>query len=137
MNEPHNLEAEKTVIVTILRRPSWLRSQEVCKLEADDFYSPAHSEMFSCFKELDQEDLPISFSSLQTLLNERGSFSFVGGRDSIADLRSGVVELGEDSPVIAAKTVKTKSLLRRLIWLCQQIVESKLPPAKAGGFSQD
>jgi len=117
---PHNDEAEKSVLgAVLLDKEVFFLVSEI--LEADDFYSHAHREIFQGMVDLHQRDEPIDAVTLSDSLIRRKSLEAVGGRGYIA-LLSNVVPTTANA-VQYAKIVREKSVLRRLIQVASDIVE--------------
>lgn len=118
---PHSLEAEQAVLGGILiSNEEW---DEVAQLvRAEDFYSYAHRLIFEQMVELNRSQQPIDLITLDQALKNKGILQDVGGFAYLA-------ELSKNTPSVAniltyAKIVGEKSLLRKLISVGNQIVES-------------
>ena len=82
-------------------------------LKPQDFYMPAHSEIYDAVLDLFNEDQPIDVVTLTAQLEQRGSFEKIGGL-------SYLVEIANSVPTAAnyrnyAKIVAEKAVLRNLI----------------------
>ncbi|HLF70107.1 MAG TPA: replicative DNA helicase, partial [Actinomycetota bacterium] len=109
---PHNLEAEESVLgACLLSREAIAAALEV--LAADDFYKPAHVEIFNAILELYGRGEPIDGVTVTEELRRRGSLDNVGGRPYIFTLIESVPTPG--SAAYYAQIVEEHALLRRLI----------------------
>lgn len=90
-------------------------------ISEDDFYVPAHREVFRAMRSLMNANRPIDLVTLKLELLERGSLPDVGGEDYL-------VQLAEFVPSAAsgghyARIVQEKSMLRRLDEAGHEIVK--------------
>lgn len=117
---PQNLEAEQSILGGLMLEPnSW--DQVADEIGASDFYKPAHAKIFEVIKTLHATSQPIDIITVTNLLRDRRELEEIGNTAYIADLIN-------QTPTSAnittyAKIVKEKSLLRRLISACNEIVQ--------------
>ncbi len=117
---PHSDEAEKSVLGSILMdQDVFLEVSEIVK--AEDFYSPAHQEIYRAILDLVQQDSPIDLVTVCEALIRRKSLEGVGGRAYVALLSTQVPTTANAVPY--AKIVAEKAILRRLISAAGSIVE--------------
>jgi replicative DNA helicase len=117
---PYNLEAEESVLgACLLSREAMANVLEVVR--ADDFYKPAHTEMFNAMLELYGRGEPIDAVTLAEELRRRGTLEPLGGKSYIFTLVQTVPTAG--SAVHYAKIVEENALLRRLIDAAHNISE--------------
>ena len=117
---PHNLDAEAAVLGGILLHPGEVANRVSGLLQPEDFYSPAHQEIFSAILELDKVQWPIDITSLAEQLREWDKLTVVGGVEALVEL-SGRGDTAE-SVVVNARIVREKSTLRRLIRTSAELV---------------
>lgn len=118
---PHSLEAERAVIGCVLVRATSL--EEAPDLRVDDFFLPAHREIFEAIRALVSRLAPIDILGLADELKVRGM---------LARLEGGAQYLNEcvndcpttDSMAHYAKIVMERATLRRLIMTCGEIASS-------------
>ena len=115
---PNSVEAECSVLGAMLQ-DSGAVLQAAEHLRADDFYQPAHKEIFNAMMALHQERSPIDLITLDTELSRRGTLEGVGGTVYL-------VELMQRTPITSnvkayIVIVQEKSTLRKLIEACQEI----------------
>ena len=80
---PHNDEAEKSVLGAILMdKEVFFTVSDIVK--AEDFYAPAHQEIFRSMTDLYQQEAPIDIVTVSECLIRRKSLEAVGGRAYIA-----------------------------------------------------
>ena len=116
---PHNLEAERSALGGVLVKP--LAFDEMATvLTADDFFLPAHREIFLAMMELDQRRQPIDVVSLGDELKSRGALPRLeGGQSYLITLANSVPTAENISHYV--RLVKEKATLRRLIAACAEI----------------
>lgn len=109
---PHDLDAEQSVLGSILQDPSAI-AKVVDYLKADDFYRENHAEIYRACERLVQEGEPIDNLTVAAALEKAGVLDRVGGRTALL--------LMEDAVPTAAnvdfygRIVKEKSYKRQLI----------------------
>ena len=118
----HDLHAERAVLGAVL-----LRSEEVLpliasKVDAADFYHPAHALIFRCMQALDARREPIDVVTLPDELRRANKLNAVGGLQYLG-------ELAEATPTTAnaeahASIVAELAVVRRLQTLGQTIVDA-------------
>ena len=89
-------------------------------LRAEDFYRPAHQEVFDALMSLSERDEPADLITLQEELRKRNKLEEVGGTEYL-------MALVDTVPTAAnlehyAKIVEQKSILRRLIAAGTEII---------------
>ncbi len=116
---PQNLEAEQSSLGSMmLERTALEKGMEI--LSAEDFYRPAHQEVFDALVSLAERDEPVDLITLQEELRKRGKLEDCGGTEYL-------MALVESVPTAAhiehyAKIVERKSILRKLIAAGTQII---------------
>jgi replicative DNA helicase len=117
---PYNLEAEESVLgACLLSREAMANVLE--RIKPDDFYKPAHTEMFNAMLELYSRGEPIDAVTLAEELRRRGTLESLGGKPYIFTLVQTVPTAG--SAVHYARIVEENALLRRLIDAAHNISE--------------
>lgn len=117
---PYNLEAEESVLgACLISREAVASVLEIVK--ADDFYKPAHVEIFNAMLELYGRGDPIDFVTLTELLRRRESLESVGGKSYVYTLVETVPTAS--SAAFYARIVEENALLRRLITAAHEISE--------------
>lgn len=115
---PHNLEAEESVLgACLISREAIANVLEA--ITADDFYKPAHSEIFSAILQLYGAGEPVDAVTLAEELRRRGTLETLGGKPYLHTLVSSVPSPG--SATHYARIVGEHALLRRLIDASQEI----------------
>lgn len=118
MVPPHNLEAEESVLgACLLSRQAIATALEV--LAPDDFYKPAHSEMFEIMLDLYAKGEPLDAVTMGEELKRRGKLEEFGGKPYLFTLVSAVPTPGSVGHY--ARIVQENATLRRLIDASQQI----------------
>ena len=116
--QPNSLEAEKSVLGAMLRDPNAVL-KAVEELVPDDFYQPAHREIFDAMAALTRAHQPIDLVTVDEELRRRGTLDGVGGTAYLIDLHQFVPATVNAHAYISM--VSEKSTLRRLIGASQQI----------------
>ena len=82
---PHHLEAERSVLGAMLQSSeAVMLAQE--SLTPDDFYDPAHREIFDAMTHLASMSRPVDLVTLDEELIRRGRLEGVGGIDYLVEL---------------------------------------------------
>ena len=117
---PHAEAAEKSVLGAVLiDKEAFFKVSD--KIRSDDFYFPAHREIYAAILELSSKGEPIDVITVTNCLKSRKSLDAAGGRAYVA-------ALSQEIPTTAnaeqyAKIVAEKAVLRRLISASADIVE--------------
>ena len=109
---PHQLDAEKSVLGCMLgSAKAVMLAQE--SLTKEDFYDPAHQEIFDAMMRLTELSRPVDLVTLQTELSRRGRLEGVGGVEYLLDLSQFVPTTANVGAYI--RILDEKATLRRLI----------------------
>lgn len=117
---PHNLEAERSLLGSILL------DQEVLLDIADvvlpgDFYENRHNDIFAAIQQLYEKRQPVDVLTLSNRLNESGELESIGGSTYLTELVNGVPSAAHATHY--AEIVAHKATLRRLINASQEITK--------------
>ena len=117
---PFSLISEQSLLGSVIISPAAL-DDVVQIITADDFYMAEHAEIFSAIKELFANSKEIDFVTLVDSLVTRGVYTESAATDYINQL----VNKGSNALNVKdyAKIIKDKSVLRRLIGVCDEISE--------------
>jgi replicative DNA helicase len=116
---PHNLEAERSVLGSILvHNDAYNLAVQV--ITPQDFYRAAHGRIFDKMISLNERNQAIDFVTLKEELSRAGELDEVGGPAYISSLADGVPRA--TNVEYYAKIVKEKSTLRSLIYAANKIV---------------
>jgi replicative DNA helicase len=116
---PHNLDAERSALGGVLIKPSAIDDLLTGCL-ADDFFLPAHREVYEAMSALDKRRQPIDVVALGDELKVRGALPRLEGGEGY------LLKLASDVPTAEniahyVRLVKEKATLRRLIGACAEI----------------
>ncbi len=132
---PYSTEAEISVLgAMLLDSNAVMRATE--NLKPEDFYLPEHQEIFTAMATLYADRKPVDLTTVDAELARRGSLGGIGGTVYLMRLTTSVPTTANASAYI--RIVQEKSLLRKLIRVCQQISrecyeqQSPLPEIMAG-----
>lgn len=115
---PHNADAEKSVLGSmLLSQNATLLAVE--SLKSDDFYDPAHREIYAAMAHLAGQAKPIDLVTLETELTRRGTLEGVGGFAYLMELSRFVPSAANAQAYI--KIVDEKATLRKLINAAERI----------------
>jgi replicative DNA helicase len=116
---PQNLDAERSALGGVLVKPSAI-DDLITSLVADDFFVPAHREVFEAMLALDRRRQPIDIISLADELKLRGALPRLeGGESFLVALANGVPTAENIEHYV--RLVKEKATLRRLIATCAEV----------------
>lgn len=117
---PHHLDAERSVLGSmLLAHEAVLLAQEM--LSEDDFYDPAHREIFSAMTHLANQTRPVDLVTLDEELSRRGRLDGVGGLPYLIELSRFVPSAANVSAYV--RIVDEKSTLRKLIAASGEITQ--------------
>lgn len=116
---PHNIEAEKGVLSWVFLDNDQLFTYDALGIEPQDFYKKEHQIIFDAMKKLWVSRRTIDVLTIGDELVKMWLFESVGWQDYLLDL-SGFL-LSTSSVGEYAKIVKEKSILRRILKVCQAI----------------
>ena len=117
---PHNMEAEQSVLgCMLLDRESVAAATDF--LKAEDFYAEAHKEIFESMLDIYDHGDPVDLVTVTEQLRQRGTLEAVGGVAYISDLSMVVPSTANIRYYVSI--VEEKSILRRLISVCNEIIK--------------
>jgi replicative DNA helicase len=116
---PHNLDAERSALGGVLVKPSVV-DELVTGLQADDFFLPAHREIFDAILAIERRRQPIDIISLTDELKTRGALPRLEGAEGYLITLANSVPTAENIEHYI-RLVKEKATLRRLISTCAEI----------------
>lgn len=109
---PQNLEAEQSVLGSILLEPEAL-SRVLEVMTAEDFYREAHRKIFNSMLDLYQKGTPVDLITLTEILQNKGQVEDIGGASYLTSLTDAIPSAVHVD--VYARIVREKSVLRRLI----------------------
>lgn len=116
---PQDIDAEKSILATILMHPE--RTDMVVEnLREDDFYSTPNRDIYRVIKALSMEGREISRMSIMAQLQQDGRYDAVGGMPYISELVD--VEWVESRFEFAVQRVRDLSLQRRAAEVGRQMM---------------
>ncbi|MBX7168913.1 MAG: replicative DNA helicase [Pirellulales bacterium] len=110
---PHDLDAERAVLGSMLLEPSCC-DDVVMTLSSHDFYDEAHATLCQHIIELHNEGVRVEATLLIDRLRQQGAYELVGGAAAIAELVGSTPHAAH--AVHYAKIVREKAALRELIY---------------------
>jgi replicative DNA helicase len=119
---PHNLAAERSVLGAVFIKPAAF-DEVASTLQVDDFFLPAHREIFEAMLALCKRRQAIDPIAVADELQTRGMLQRLeGGAVYLTELHNGT-PTGENAGHYA-RLVKEKATLRRLIAVCAEVQSS-------------
>ncbi len=116
---PSDLEAEKAVLSAVLLDNSVIHTV-VTELSSEDFYHPAHQQLFRAMLSLDHDQQPVDLITLSEYLTANKLLDRVGGPVALAEIAD--FEATAANVVHHARIVREKSVKRSLIGVATEIV---------------
>jgi replicative DNA helicase len=118
---PHNLEAEESLLGSMLLSRDAIVAAVEARVEAGDFYKPAHSHVYDAVLSLYGQGEPADPVTVAEELRRADLLEFVGGRAALLQIQA-------NTPASAnaghyARIVNELALLRRLIAVAGDISE--------------
>ncbi len=124
---PQDLDAEKSVLSALLTDNAAIHS--VCtEVKAEDFYHPAHQQLFRAMVSLQDANEPVDLRTLSNYLNNRKILDEVGGPVYLGEIDD--FEVTAANVVHHARIVREKSVKRSLISVATEIAESVFDSAE-------
>src|SRR5450432_4471470 len=121
-SQPHNLDAEKSVLGAVFIKPAAF-DEVATTLQIDDFFLPAHREIFESMIALDRRRQPIDVIAVADELKVKGMLPRLEGGESYLLALANAVPTAENI-LHYGRLVKEKSTLRRLIAACAEVQSS-------------
>ena len=116
----YSAEAEKAVLGCMLAQPADVIVEVIETLVKEDFFVPAHQEIFAALRDMDSAGQSVDAISLHQWLTDRKIAEAIGSPGILAEIYTGfATHLNVGSYI---KIVKEKSLLRCLQGACSTIV---------------
>ncbi len=126
---PHSLEAEQSVLGAMLINQEAINIA-IEQLNPEDFYKEANKEIFQAIIELYSRNEPVDIITLSEELKKRGTLENVGGVSYLASLSGGVAI--SSNIKYYCDIVEEKSILRRLIVSCDEIMAKSYEGSEGG-----
>jgi replicative DNA helicase len=117
----YSAEAEKAVLGCMMAQPAEVINDATVALVKEDFFVPAHQEIFGALREMSNSTQAIDVMTIHQWLTDRKLAEAVGSPGILAELLVGfATHLNVGSYI---RIVKEKSLLRSLQSACSTIVQ--------------
>lgn len=117
---PNSLEAERSVLGAMLQDERAV-SLATEALKPDDFYQPAHREIYAAMQQLVKNQSPVDLITVDTELSRTGMLEGIGGTQYLIGLSQYVPTTANVRAYIGI--VQEKSVLRQLIGAAQSITQ--------------
>jgi replicative DNA helicase len=124
---PHDLEAEKAVLSALLIDNNAIHVV-LNEVVPDDFYHPAHAQIYRAMLALADEVQPVDLHTLSDHLNTQKRLDAVGGLVFLSELAD--YESTAANVVHHARIVRDKAVKRNLIRVATEIVETSFDQAE-------
>jgi replicative DNA helicase len=117
----YSQEAERAVLGSMMARPDVVIDQVTEKLRRDDFFVPAHQELFDTFVAMRDALIPVDITTTHQYLIDGKLADVVGSPGILAELINGFASHLNVGSYI--NIVREKSILRQLQETCSTIVQ--------------
>ncbi len=118
---PHALEAESSLLGSILIDPTVLNDVQLILHGSDDFFKKANGLIFESMVELYNQCSTVDLVQLQQLVTDRNLLAAIGGIEYLVDVARSVPSAA--SATHYARLVKEKSVVRQLIAAAGEILQ--------------
>ncbi len=118
---PHNLEAEESLLGAMLLSRDAITAAVEARIEASDFYKPAHTHVYDAVLSLYGQGEPVDPVTVAEELRRVELLDAIGGRSTLLEIQAGTPASANASHY--AKIVSELALLRRLIGVAGDIAE--------------
>ena len=130
-NNPHNIEAEQSVLGSMfLTKKALQKSLE--GLAVDDFYLDSHQKIFECIKEVNDSNKAVDLNTVVEELNRRNWLQQVGNIDYLVEVINTVPTTANIDEYI--NIVNEKSLIRKFIDVTTNMVKESYSVKDLGDF---
>jgi len=116
---PHSLESEQSILGAMIIDKEAINTA-IENIKAEDFYKEANKEIFETIIELYNRNEPVDLITLSEELKRRNTLENVGGLTYLSNLSNGISTTANTK--YYCKIVEEKSVLRRLIKSCDEIM---------------
>ncbi len=82
---PHDIEAEKAVLAGIFLAADIFPDIQN-SLKSEDFFLPAHQEIFDAMAKLGMKNIPVDLTTIATFLREQGKLDMIGGAAYLSEI---------------------------------------------------
>lgn len=117
---PYNLEAEQSVLGSILIEPSCMETV-VVEINAESFFLPQHKAIFSSMMMMYTQSRAIDPVIIADVLAKNGTYDTAGGRDYLLQLAQSVPSTANIENYVAI--VKEQYYLRSLVEISNDIID--------------
>lgn len=117
---PYNLEAEQSVLGSILIEPSCMETV-VAEINAESFFLPQHKAIFSSMMMMYTQSRAIDPVIIADVLAKNGTYDTAGGRDYLLQLAQSVPSTANIENYVAI--VKEQHYLRSLVEISNDIID--------------
>lgn len=118
---PSALEAEVSLLGTMLVYPSSTRSAMEEGLMDVDFYSESHQKIFRAMQALYQKGTPVDFTSVSTRLQDENQLDQIGGVSYLSQLIDAAVTSANTKTYV--EMIIDKALMRKMILASEQVAQ--------------
>jgi replicative DNA helicase len=119
---PHALEAEESLLGSIIIDPTVLNDVQLILRGTDDFFNKANGTLYTLMAELYDKCETVDLRLLQQLIKDRGVLEAVGGVEYLVKIAEAVPSAASASHY--ARLVKEKSTIRQLIGAAGEILHN-------------
>ena len=109
---PHSIEAEQAVLGSMFLT-KYAMQKSIESLNENLFYLDSHAKIFSCIRDLSEENKPIDIMTVSEELKKRQQLNTIGGIEYLTEVAKSVPTAANIDEYI--KIVEEKAVLRRLI----------------------
>jgi replicative DNA helicase len=124
---PHNLEAEQSVLGSIIRDNNVLYDVVQVVEQEEHFYTDAHRKIFKAIKQLAERGQPIDLVTLGDQIHQNKHVEDIGGYGYLAQIYDATPAAA--NAVYYARIVRDKSILRSLIHAGTKILRDAQNPS--------
>lgn len=118
---PQNIEAEKCVLGAMLLDNRAIDEVAAIIRRVDDFYRDSHQVLYRTMCEMYNSGRAVDVVTLADRLEQTGDYKKIGGDDALAEIANSVPHAANAR--YHADVVKQKSITRRLIQSCADIID--------------
>jgi replicative DNA helicase len=119
---PHNLEAEESLLGSMLLSRDAITAAVEARVDSSDFYKPAYGHIFEAVWSLYEQGEPVDPVTVAEELRRGGLLEALGGKGTLTQIQASTPASANAGHY--AKIVSELALLRRLITVSGEIAES-------------
>ncbi|MBR5049364.1 MAG: replicative DNA helicase, partial [Erysipelotrichaceae bacterium] len=118
---PNSVDAEQSLLGSLIVYPDSIFKAYEKNLQAEDFYLDKHRKIYRTINDLNDEKMPVDITSVITRLTDTKLINLVGGPEYITEIAD--MPFSSQNVDFYIDTIRQKALLRKLIDTSSSIID--------------